>query len=76
MACFLLGRLLNSFTTGIVLVVSSDMQGSVSPRNSNPYVMAKLDATLHTHRGGRSGMCAARLLTRTLASWPNSGVDI
>ena len=72
MACFLLGRLFNSLTAGIVLVVSSDMWGSDSPQNSNPYVMAKLDVTLHTTAGGV--VCV--LLIRTLASWPNSGVDI
>ena len=36
MACFLLGRLFKSVTVGIVLVVSSDMQSSVSPQNNNP----------------------------------------
>ena len=57
MACFLLGRLFNSLAGGIVLV---GQYGPVSPRISNPYVMATPDVTLHTqYRGGRSSMCAA-----------------
>ena len=78
MACFLLGRLFNSLTTGVVLVVSSDMLGSVSPRNSNPSNGKVRCHSPHSPRRAEWYVCcwAAGLLTRNLASWPNYGVDI
>ena len=53
-ACFLLGRLFNSLTAGIILVGQFwyYMQCLVNSPNSNLYIMAKLYVTLHTQYPG------------------------